>query len=131
NVIQALYVGEFMLWIDAHILEGGSALPCHNCGLGRAVQLGIVGSPVAGNQSDRERHDGFPEAAYFHAVAIYSTARHLKVWRSPHTSHGIVKPDAFADPLLKEPVQIPTAGGLSSTTHIRTSAMVSSFCKQY
>src|SRR5262245_61738577 len=131
DVIQALYVGEFVLWIDAHILEGGSTFPGDYCGLGRAVQLSIGESPVAGNQSDRERHDGFPEAAYFHAVAIHRTARHVRVWRGFYTSHGIVEPDAFADPLLKEPVQIPAADGLSSTSHILTGDMASSFCKQY
>src|SRR4030095_2846807 len=131
DVIQALYVGEFVLWIDAHILEGGSTLPYHNCGLGRAVQRSIVERPVAGNQSDRERHDGFPEAACFHRVTSHRTARPLRVWRGFYTSHGIVEPDAFVDPLLKEPVQIPAADGLSSTTHILTGDMASSFCKQY
>src|SRR3954452_532718 len=104
DVIQALYVRELVLWIDAHILEGGSTFPGDHGSLGRAVQLGVIGSSVAGNQSDRERHDGCPKAAYFHPAAIHRIARRLGVGRGLHTSHSIIKPDAFVNPLLKEPV---------------------------
>src|SRR5262249_33943740 len=120
DVIQALHVREVVLRVKAHILEGGSTFPGHNGSLGCAVYLGVVDRPVPGNQPDSQWHDGFPEAAYFHPVAIHRMARHCDVWGGLHTSHSIVEPDAFADPLLKEPVQLPAAGYLSSTAHIRT-----------
>src|SRR5215475_14165340 len=71
NVIQTLHIGQFVLWVKVHILEGSSTFPGHDCGLGRAVECSVIDRPIAGNQSDHKWHDGFPEAAYFHTVAMH------------------------------------------------------------
>ena len=106
EVIQTLDVGQLVRRVDLHIIERRSALPGHDGGRGRAVQLGVVHATVACHQSDGNRHDGRAQAAYFDPILVHCLALGAGLLRGLHLPHGIIEPDTFVDPLLEEPAQL-------------------------